>query len=255
MCRCEFSMDTHIHSVSLFFPFSFSLNTNFFFVLLALSLCILAVHCYFVLDFFFLDASCFCTLPTPQYAMECILTERWSIQCHDILMLPSTCIFLLYCFFFFLFKYSVFFFSLVEPQNWSNTLDGLQLEGCHWVYFFGGMCENVLHVHSIIRSFLNWPFPRVQSNSINCTHTHGHECDGDDNSNNNSHNDDANITHCQCENAIHRFLPARSCINFTYRVRAVYISSGFFPNTMRSHNIAQCRGIVYSANVSGNCCK
>lgn len=110
MCRCEFSMDTHIHSVSLFFPFSFSLNTNFFFVLLALSLCILAVHCYFVLDFFFLDASCFCTLPTPQYAMECILTERWSIQCHDILMLPSTCIFLLYCFFFFLFKYSVFFF-------------------------------------------------------------------------------------------------------------------------------------------------
>lgn len=101
---------TYIHSVSLFFPFSFSLNTNFFFVLLALSLCILAVHCYFVLDFFFLDASCFCTLPTPQYAMECILTERWSIQCHDILMLPSTCIFLLYCFFFFLFKYSVFFF-------------------------------------------------------------------------------------------------------------------------------------------------
>lgn len=100
------------HWLSLFFPFSFSLNTIFFYPFCMHShsaiqpfTAILYWMC------FFRDASCFCTRPHSSLSIWCCVcmhidrTLVYSMPWYfDVL--PSTCIFLLHCFFF-LFKYSV----------------------------------------------------------------------------------------------------------------------------------------------------
>lgn len=116
----------HRRMVSMrFFSFSFSLNTDFFFR----SACIQSPSLYHFARRPYTAIGCFseCWMALSLslfhwYAY--ILSLGWSIQCHDILMLPSTCIFLLHCFFFLL-KYSVcVFFSrcwtakLVEHVRW-----------------------------------------------------------------------------------------------------------------------------------------
>lgn len=138
MCQC----DTHTHGHSLtqsIFPIFFFIKHRFFSVLLALSLFNLAVHCYFALDVFFHSSlSIWCCV------CACILTERWSIQCHDILMfchrhafscsIASSSFLNIQC---------MCFFGVVGPQNWSNTLDDFaarRLPSGRFSLFFGAKC-------------------------------------------------------------------------------------------------------------------
>lgn len=138
--------------------------------------------------------------------------QTLSIQCHDVLMLPSTCILLLT------------FFQLLHSQPKKTTSDWLAVQYCHRVHVYVRKC--ILHFHSIIRSAL-LAFSEWEKSTIG-----------------------TRWWWWWCKYYPKPMLKMRKCNAFV-RVSISHIAYKF----QAGISLLLYSMIVYSAGVSGNCCK